>query len=218
MAKPNPKVLLRAATGYLKTHPEELVRALRGALGLRLGIPLDALRFLAEQFLTGKKAPRDVVIEAAPPGLRGAATVRAMGASLRASLVLTVDEIDITGEHALLTVRISDMSLDVLDGEDTPIGGLLKSGALDLSKPGNLVAYMPKRPDMLVDAEDDRLVVDLLRVPKIAKSRRARRVLAVLCPVVGVQAIRTRDDHLDVHFAVKPSGLAAAVSGARGAA
>lgn len=215
MAKPNPKVLLSAATGYLKDHPEEIARALRGALGLRLGVPLAALRYLVANFLQGDKAPQDVVVEAAPPGLRAAATVRAMGATLRASLTAFVDEIDIDAERALLTVRIADMAIDVLSGEDTPVGGLVKSGALDLSKPGNLVAFMPKRPEMLVEAEEDRLVIDLLKVPKIRDHRQARRALRVLTPVVGVAAVRTRDDHLDVHFQLKPGGLRDAVGEVR---
>jgi hypothetical protein len=215
MPKPNPKVLLRAATGYLKAHPEEIVRAARGAFALRLGVPLAALRYLVTQFLQGDKAPRDVVVEAAPPGLRAAATVRAMGATLRASLTAFVDEIDISADKALLTVRIADMAIDVLDGDDTPVGGLVKSGALDLSKPGNLVAFMPKRPEMLVEAEEDRLVLDLLKVPKIGENRRMRRALRVLTPVVGVVAVRTRDDHLDVHFTLKPKGVADAVGEVR---
>ncbi|MBW2529069.1 MAG: hypothetical protein JRI23_33135 [Deltaproteobacteria bacterium] len=211
MAKPNPKVLLSAAAAYLKDHPEEILRAARGAVALRVGVPLAALRYVVANFLRGDKAPRDVVVEASPPGLRAAATVSAMGATLRASLVAYVDEIEFGAERALLTVRIADMAIDVLDGEDTPVGGLVKSGALDLSKPGNLVAFMPKRPEMLVDAEDDRLVVDLLKIPKIANHRKARRALRVLTPVVGVAAIRTKDDHLDVHLQLKPGGWSDAV-------
>lgn len=215
MAKPNPRVLLKAATGYLKAHPEEILRAVRGALGLRVGVPIDALRYMAEQFVQGDKAPQDVVIEAAPPGMALAATVQAMGATLRASLTAFVDEIDICAEHARITVRIADMHLEVLDGVDTPVGGLVASGALDLSKPGNLVAYMPKRPPQLVEAEDDRIVVDLLRVPKLSENPKARRWLAMLSPVVSIQAVRTRDDHLDVHLGLRPQGVHSAYAEAR---
>jgi hypothetical protein len=44
MPKPNPKILAQTAAQYLKAHPEEIVRAVKGALGLRVGLPLDALR------------------------------------------------------------------------------------------------------------------------------------------------------------------------------
>lgn len=215
MVKPNPKELLAAATDYLKRHPEEVVRALRGALALRVGVPLAALRYLVTHLLRGDRAPRDVVVEAAPPGLRVAATVHAMGATLRASLTAYVDEIEIGGERALFTVRLADVAVAVLDGADTPVGGLIESGALDLSKPGNLVAFIPKRPAALVEAGEDRIVVDVLKVPKIANHARARRAIGVLSPVIAVAAIRTRDDHLDVHLQLKPGGLKDALGEAR---
>jgi len=214
MPKPNPKVLLAAATDYLKSHPEEIVRALKGAIGLRFGVPLDTLRYFARELGQGKKAPKDVVIEAAPPGLRLAATVRAMGSTLRARLTVYVEELDVTAEQARVTARIADMDLEVLDGEDTPVAGLIKSGALDLSKPGNLVAYMPKRPEALVDAKDDRVVIDLMKVPKLASNPTVRRALAVVTHVMNVAAIRTRGDHLDVHFKASPSGIGEAFAAA----
>ncbi len=218
MRKPNPKLLLTSAASYLKAHPEEIVRAVKGALGLRIGVPLDALRYLAEQFGQGKKAPKDIVFEAAPPGLRVAATVGAMGTTMRAKLTVFVEELDVGASHARVTTRIADMALEVLDGDDTPLAGLIKSGALDLSKPGNLVAYMPKRPDVLVEAEDDRIVFDILKAPKLAQNRRLRQVLGVLAPVLSVAAIRTRDDHLDVHLKARPGGIGDAVAAARSAA
>ena len=60
MAKPNPKVMLNAAKAYLKQHPEEIVRALKGALGLRVGVPLDTLRYLAREFAGGGNKQRSL--------------------------------------------------------------------------------------------------------------------------------------------------------------
>jgi len=212
MPKPNPKVLLGAAAGYLRSHPEEILRAMRGAVGLRLGIPLDALRYLAREFAGGKKAPQDVVLEVRPPGLRLEATVRTMGTTLRARLTLFIEEIDFGSERLAMSMRIADMELEVLDGDDTPVAGLIKSGALDLSKPGNLVAYMPKRPEALVDAKDDRMTVDLMKVPKIAQNGQLRRTLGFVTPLLSVAAIRTRDDHLDVHLSASPSRIGDAIA------
>jgi hypothetical protein len=215
MPKPNPKVLFQTATQYLKTHPEEIVRALRGALGLRVGVPLDALRYFAAELGQGSKAPKDVVIEATPPGLRLAMTVRAMGTTLRVKVTVFVEELALSGEKALVTARIADLSLEVLAGEDTPVAGLIKSGALDLSKPGNLVAYMPKRPPMLVDAKDDRVVIDILKVPKLAENPKLRRWLNVVTPVLTVGAVRTKDDHLDIQLSASPSRLGEAIAAAQ---
>lgn len=215
MPKPNPKIILKAAGDYLREHPEEILRALRGAIGLRFGVPMDALRYLAREFGGGKKAPKDVVIESAPPGVRLGATVDAMGTTLRASLVLTVEELHVTPDEIRIAARISEMSLKVLGDAESPLAGLIKSGALDLSKPGNLVAFMPKRPAVLIDAKDDRVVLDLMKVPSIAQNPKVKRTLAVMTPVVGVRAIKTKDDHLDVHFKADLAGVSAALAAAR---
>jgi hypothetical protein len=215
MPKPNPKVMLRNAGTYLKEHPEEILRALRGALGLRFGVPIDALRYLARELGGGKKAPKDVIIESAPPGIRLAMTIEAMGTPLRAAFVLYVEELDVTHEQIRIGLRIAELSLKVLGESNTPVAGLIMSGALDLSKPGNLAAFMPKRPAALVDAKDDRVVLDLMKVPSLAENQAVLRTLAVMTPVVGVRAIKTRDDHLDVHFKADLSGVPAAIAAVR---
>lgn len=215
MGRPNPKILLRHAADYLKEHPEELLRVLRGLFGLRVGVPMDALRYLAREFGGGAKAPKDVVIESVPPGIKASLTVDAMGTPLRASLVVYVEELSLTEQELRVGIRIDQLALKVLGDSASPIAGLLKSGALDLSKPGNLVAFMPKRPPFLVDAKDDRITLDLLRIPKIAENPKVRRMLGILTPVVGVKAIRTRDDHLDVHLGATLSRLPEAIAAAR---
>ncbi len=216
MPKPDPRVLARTAGNYLKEHPEEIVRALRSALGMRASIPMDALRYLAREFVPeGKRAPKDIVVEAAPPGLRVAATVDAMGTPLRASLIVHVEEIATSLDELRVGIRIEGLTLTVLGESSSPLAGLLKSGALDLSKPGNLVAFMPKRPPMLVEAKDDRLTIDLMKVPKIAENPKVRRYLSILVPVASVRAIRTKDDHLDVHLKANLGGVPQAIAAAR---
>ena len=215
MARPDKKALISAAKNYLKEHPEEIVRALKGALGLKIGVPLDALRYLAKELTGGKKAPKDIEIDSAPPGVRIAMTVEAVGSVLRVSLCLFVEEIEITSDQIRVTTRIADLALKVLEGFQTPVSALVQSGALDLSKPGNLVAFIPKRPPMIVDAKDDRIVIDALKVPKLADNTKVRRALAIATPVLNIRAIRSKDDHLDVHLKATLSGLPDAVAAAR---
>lgn len=215
MARPDVKAILSAAKSYLKEHPEELVRALRGALGLRVGVPLDALRYFARELTGGNKMPRDIEIDSAPPGIKIAMTVEAVGSVLRVSLAIFIEEVNITSDEIRVSVRIADLSLKVLEGMQTPVAALVQSGALDLSKPGNLVAFIPKRPPMIVDAKDDRIVIDALKIPKLADNPKIRRALAVATPVLGVRAIRSKDDHLDVHLRATLSGLPVAVAAAR---
>jgi len=215
MARPDPKAILNAAKNYLKDHPEEIVRALKGALGLRLGLPLDALRYLARELAGGKKAPKDIVIDSAPPGVRISMTVEAVGSVLRVTLVLYVEGVNITADEIRVHTRVAEMSLKVLDGFQTPVAALVQSGALDLSKPGNLVAFIPKRPAMIVDAKDDRVVLDLMKLPKLADNSKVRRALAIATPVLNVRAIRSKDDHLDVHLKASLSGLPVAFAAVR---
>src|SRR3954470_7545700 len=133
MPKPDPKALLREASTYLKQHPEEILRAMRGALGLRFGVPMDAIRYLAREFGGGKKAPKDVVIEAAPPGVRIGATVELMDTELRAILTLFVEELRVSADEIRIGLRIEGLGLTVLGDSASPVAGLIKSGALDLS-------------------------------------------------------------------------------------
>ena len=95
---PDKKAIIEAAGSYLRQHPQEVLRAGRNAVTLRVGLPLDALRWLASQ-ATGKKAPKDVQIEAVPPGIRVAASVDAMGTPVRASATIFIDRVRLSDEE-----------------------------------------------------------------------------------------------------------------------
>jgi hypothetical protein len=201
---------LTAAAGYVRKNPDEVVRAAVNAATLRFGVPLAALRFLAGQ-ATGRKAPRDIEIAASPPALRLAATVDAMGTWVRASAAIRVDEISITSDSIRVGIRLTDVKLALVGDSDAPIATLIKSGALDLSKPGNLIRHIPKRSPAIVEAGGDRVVLDLIKIPKIAKNARVRRLLGVITPVLGIRAIETDRDHLYVALRASPGGLSRSI-------
>lgn len=203
------KALLEAAAGYLKRHPEELVRTLRNAPSFRFGVPLDAFRWLAGQF--GGQRMRDIVIEAVPPGLRISAAVEAMATPLRVSGVVHIDRVEFSSETLRLALRLRQLSIQVLDERcETPVAALIRSGALDLSRPGNLAAFMPKRPPVLVEAKDDRIVLDLMKHPKLAKNPQIGRVLGMISPLFSVRAVESESDHFDVVLQPFPEGMAQA--------
>ncbi len=215
MPRLDTKAILNAAKTYLRDHPEEIIRALKGAAGLRVGVPLDAFRYFARELAGGKKMPKDIEIDSAPPGLRVSMTVDAVGSTLRVSLALFVEEVSITQDELRLGIRVADLKLKVLEGFQTPVAALVQSGALDLSKPGNLVAFIPKRPPMIIDAKDDRIVIDALKIPNLASNPKIRKALSVATPLLTVRAIRSKDDHLDVHLKASLSGLGTAITAAR---
>ena len=208
------KSILGAAANYLRENPEELLRVAKNAIGLRFGVPISALRWLASQ-ANGKKAPRDVIIEAVPPGIRLGASLELMQTPVRAQATLYFTGLELSPESLRVELRLRDVSLKVLDDSvDTPVAALLKSGALDLSKPGNLAAYMPKRPSFLVEAADDRVVLDLMKHKKLSQEK-AKRIVQLITPLIVVKSIETDDAHLDLALAAFPQGVGEAVSSIR---
>jgi hypothetical protein len=213
--KLSPRAMIRAAVGYVRKNPDEVVRAAVNATGLRVGVPLATLRWFAGQ-IQGKKAPKELEITSAPPALRFSAVVDAMGTPVRASAAIKIDEITISEEAIRVGVRLREVKLALAGESDSPVATLIKSGALDLSKPGNLVKFVPKKPPAVVEAEGDRVVVDLMKIPKLAADPRIKRFIRVLSPVVGIRAIETDRDHLYVKFRASPMGLPEAIGNLRG--
>ncbi|MBX3228601.1 MAG: hypothetical protein KIT84_08110 [Labilithrix sp.] len=198
--------MIQAAVGYVRKNPDEVVRAAVNATGLRFGVPIATLRWFAGQ-IKGSKAPKDVEISSAPPALKLSAVVDAMGTPVRASAAIKIDEVTITEDSLRIGVRLREVKLALAADSESPVATLIKSGALDLSKPGNLVKYIPKRPAAVVEAEGDRVVVDLMKVPKLANDARLRRALGILSPILGIRAIETDRDHLYVKLRATPAGL-----------
>lgn len=205
-----PQQIALQLSRYLLEHPEEILRALRNAAGLKLGIPLDALRWFVGQ-MQGKKAPKEVEVEAVPPALRMSGTLRLMGTEVRASAKLAVESIALDGAQLRAELSISELALKALGESDSPLATLLKSGALDLSKPGNLIQYLPKRPAFLVGGSGDRITVDLMKHPAIARSSKARRAIALITPLVTIGRVATEDDHLCISLHALRGGLRQAI-------
>ncbi|MFO0638851.1 MAG: hypothetical protein U0183_06545 [Polyangiaceae bacterium] len=210
----NPKAVLSAAVGYLRKNPDEVVKAATNATSLKFGVPLASLRWLAGQ-IQGKKAPKEVEIDSTPPALKFSAVIDAMGTPLRAGASIKIDEVQISADSIRVGIRLRDVKLAVLSDVESPVSMLVRSGALDLSKPGNVVKFLPKKPPAIVEAEDDRIVLDLMQVPKIAANKALRKALSVITPVLGVGAIETDDDHLYVKLKATPAGLGEALGALR---
>jgi hypothetical protein len=198
--------LFRGATSYLRRHPTEVARILRSLAGLRIGVPIDAFRWLAEQAEGSGKA-EDVRIDAVPPGIQVAATVDLMKTPVRASATVFVERMVVSGEQIRIEVRLEDVVLKLAGESDSPVAMLIKSGALDLSRPGNLVKHMPDLPPVMVEAKDNRIVLDLMRHPKIGESSAVRRAVSLVTSFVTVHGVETDEAHLDVAFRALPEGV-----------
>ena len=210
----NPKAVIGRTLTWVRHHPEDVVQAVKNAAALRLTIPLDAVRFLVAQ-AKGKKVPENVEIEAVPPGVRVGATLFVMKTSLRASGTVFIDFVRIGPEELRLEVRLKDVALAIIGESDSPVATLIRSGALNLSQPGKLVASLPKRPAFVVEASGDRIVLDLMRDPKLAA--KLRRVTSLLTPVVTISGVEASGDLLGVQLSCFPEGLGSALGALRAA-
>jgi hypothetical protein len=202
-----------AAGDYLRRRPQEVTRAVWNLLGLRVGVPLDALRWLLDRAAKSGKLI-DPVLTEVPPGIRFTATVDAMKTPLRASAVIYIDRMLITPEQIRIELRLEEIWAEVLGDAQGPVAALIKSGALDLSKPGNLAKYLPL-PPTVIETRDNKIVLDMMKDPNLAKNRVLRRALSLVTPVVTAYGLETDDDHLEVMFRPLPEGLLPAASAVR---
>ncbi len=211
---PTPQETVEAVRSYLRTHPEEIGRAVRSALGLRFGVPLAALRWLGEQAeRTGKV--EDFQIDSVPPGIRLAGNVDLMNTPIRAGAIIFVERIVFNDEELTVALRLEEVQLKLNGESESPIAALIKSGALDLSNPGTLVNFMPNRSPVLAEANGNRIVLDLMRDPNVGKNPLVRRAVSLLTSFVTLHGVETDKKHLDIAFRALPTGLGGAVKSVR---
>lgn len=167
---------------------------------------MAALRWLANELGRGKVT--DVEIAASPPGLALKASVDAMSTPIRAGATLFVERIRVGPDEFVVELRLAQVTLALRDSSvRTPVATLIQSGVLDLSRPGDLAAYMPERPEALTKAKGDRVVLDLMKLPRFARHANLRRWLPLAAEIVEIKALEGNDDHLELSLRLMPRGL-----------
>ncbi|MBZ0121002.1 MAG: hypothetical protein K8H88_28665 [Sandaracinaceae bacterium] len=204
---------LSAAGDYLRRNPGEISRTIRSLMGLRAGVPVDAIRWLLEEVSKGGKIEDPVVTEV-PPGLRVTASFDLMKTPVRGSSVVFIDRVVLSPDQIRIEVRLEEIWMEVIGESHSPIAALLRSGALDLSKPGNLAKHM-ELPPVIVEARDNKLAVDLMKDPKIGDNPIVRQALAIVTPLVTMHGIESDEDHLNIVFRALPTGARAAAGALR---
>ena len=203
-----------AARDYLRTHPQELGHALRSAFGLRASVPFVALRWLAQQAERSGKI-KDLTLDPVPPGVRIGATIEPMNTPIRASAVLYFDRVVFDESQMLLALRVENIELRVVGDAMTPIAAVIKSGALNLANVGTLLGYLPNRPAVIAEAKENRVLLDLMREPKIGGNPMARKAVGLTTGFVTLQGVSTDEGYFDVAFRALPRGLEGAVDAVR---
>ncbi len=200
------KTILRDTAGHLRRRPADGWRILRGALSLRVLVPVEAFRWGAARL--GSDKVKDIAIREAPPGLRILATAEVMETPLRIGATVSVEKVVLGAESLRVTVRIARVELQVLDEKVmSPVAALVRSGALDVSRPATLLAHMPTRPRMIVEAEGETITLELLRQSTVRAALEKRRWLAPILERIAVKSLRVRDGFVELALDPVPPGL-----------
>ena len=208
-----PRKAIESMVKYLASRPDEISRLVRSGLGMRIGVPLAAFKWMLAEVT--KDAGIDALIDVEPPGLRFGATIERMKTRMRINASLFVHDIEIDDRQIRIELRIEGLKVDVLSHEKTQLSALIKSGALDLSKPGDLIQELPNMPPVLVFAEGSRIAVDLMRSDRFSDPK-YRELVGLLSSLITVKDVRTeKSDHIDVSLRTFPRGPGVATQAIR---
>ena len=202
-----------SASRYVVQNPGMIARMLAHAIAFRLPVPLDAIQWVAATLDSGSSA-QPMTVESAPPGLKFQGTIAIMGNAMMASAVVNIAEVQLAPDVFKVRVVVAELHLEAEEA-NSPLAQLLKSGALDLTKPAGLLKFMGNKPDVIADAHVDTFDLDLLKIPAIAHNDAIRRALNAFTPVVTVSEIFSQDDLLLVAFQAIPGGIPNTVAAVR---
>jgi len=203
---------VQQALTYLVSKPDYLLRCAVNATKLRFGVPMDAVTWLCGRLAKGK-LPDDLSLVSVPPGVRFSATFQIMGTAVFVSAVASVETVALSAESLRIHVRIRE--LQIKPPSDSPMTAMLMM--MDLTKPGDMLAFLPFRPSIVLSASGDEFVLDLLQVPKLKNSSLAKRLVGALSEVLAVRELTTEDDLIVVGLGASPSGIVSALARLRGA-
>jgi len=185
------------------------LRSVARALGGHLHVPMDVLRAAIPD--SDRFAVR---VEAAPPGLRLQGNATPSGTALSFSALVVVEGIDYDGDHRRLHLRLRDVTLSTDDDATGPLATAIRDSEARTEDGGDLIARVFGPPAYVTEAVADRIVIDLLAIPRIAEHPHLRALLAVGTSLVGFTAIEVADDALEIELAALPAGAGAAVRSA----
>jgi len=190
------------------------VRLLMQALGGRVSIPLSLIRSRLAK-LSEKVA---LEIEAESPGLRVRGEAHALGAPIDFSARVDAEGVHVEGEQRTIRIRLSDVELSTTKDAPGPLADAIRNGMIDTGNPATLIGNMMTLPDMIVKAEGQDVVIDLMRVGAIERDETLRAAFAAATSYLCVTGIQIADDAIELRLGLLPGGpREAALSTARAA-
>lgn len=197
-----------------RLDPAQALRLAMQAFGGRISIPLSLVQSrLAE--LSEKVA---LEIEPVSPGLRVQGEAHALGAPISFAARIDADGVHIEGERRTIRIRLSEVELSTREDAPGPLADAIRNGMIDTNNPATLIGNMISLPDMIVEAQGQDVVVDLMRVPAIQRDEMLRAAVAAATSYLCVTGIRVSDDAIELQVGLFPGGAReAALSTARAA-
>ena len=194
-------------TSRLRVEPAQALRFVTQALGGRVSIPLSAVRHR----LIGISEKFELDIAEAPPGLRVRGRAHALGAPIAFSARIEAEGVDVKGEQRTVRIRLSEVALATDDDAPGPLANAIRTGMIDTGNPATLIGNMISLPDMVVEARGQSVVVDLMKVPAIARDETLRAAVTAATSYLGVTGIEVADDSIVLKIGVLPGGPKEAV-------
>jgi len=199
-------------TARTRLDPAQALRLFAGTLGGRISIPLSWMR----QRLAGLWEKVSIEIEPASPGLRIRGQARALGAPITFSARVDADGVRIDGLQRTIRVRLSEVTLTTSDDAPGPLADAIRTGMIDTRNPATLIGNMMPLPEMIVSAQGQDIVLDLMKAPAIQRDRTMQAALAAASSYLCVTAIRVSGDAIELQLGLLPGGVKeAALSTAR---
>lgn len=197
-----------------RPEPAQTLKLITQVLGGRISIPLSALR--ARLAPLAEKVSLD--IESAAPGLRVRGEARALGAPIRFAARLDADGVHIEGARRTVCIRISEAELTTDEDAPGPLADAIRNGMIDIANPATLIGNMMSLPAMIVRAQGQEVIVDLMRIPAIERDEMLSAAIAAATSYLCVTGIQFADDAIELRLGLLPGGpKEAALSTARAA-
>lgn len=173
------------------THPYTVLgSALRSIPTGVVRVPMRILRDALED-----RPGVCVTLEVDEP--RGGVRVRgeafALGAPLRFAALLVPFGVVARPSARLVRLLVTDVSLSTTEEAPGPLAAAIRSGELDVSRVGDLIADMIEVPEAVVRAEGEHIEIDLLRLPGVSAHSGLVELVSGALTVTDVQVDASAD-------------------------
>ena len=150
-------------------------------------------------------------IESVSPGLRLEGEAEALGAPILFAARIDAEGVRVEGLRRTVRIRLSEVMLSTTDDAPGPLADAIRTGMIDTKHPATLIGNMVSLPDMIVAAEGQELVIDLLKAPAVERDEILKAALAAATSYLGVTGIRVCDDAVELQLGLLPGGVKEAV-------